>query len=141
MIFSFIGSIACRAAFGQVLKNKDSLIMLMKDGLPLVGGFELADFFPSSKLLQAMSWNKKRLWKMSAKLDSILDSMINEHKVNIATTKRGNGESGGEDIVDVLLRLQQSGELTIPITDDNIKAFIFVSILAIRISYFRLINT
>lgn len=50
MIFSFIGSIACREAFGQVLKDKDSLIMLMKDGLPLVGGFELADFFSLIKV-------------------------------------------------------------------------------------------
>ncbi|KAL2456625.1 Cytochrome [Abeliophyllum distichum] len=124
-IFSFISSITCRAAFGQVLRDKDTLIMLMKEGLALAGGFDLADFFPSSKLLQVMSWNKNRLWKMRGKLDSILDSMIDEHKDNLATTRRGNGESGGEDIVDVLLRLQQSGDLAIPITNDNIKAIIF----------------
>ncbi|CAA2986271.1 premnaspirodiene oxygenase-like [Olea europaea subsp. europaea] len=124
-ISSLISSITCRAAFGQVLKDKDTLIMFMKEALALTGGFELADFFPSSKLLQVISWNKNRLWKMRGKLDLILDSMISEHKRNLATTGRGNGELGGEDIVDVLLRLQQSGELDIPITNENIKAIIF----------------
>ncbi|KAL2548329.1 Cytochrome [Forsythia ovata] len=124
-IFSFSSSMTCRAAFGAVLKDKDTMILLMKEGTALAGGFELADFFPSSKLLQVMSWNKSRLWKMRGKLDAILDSMINEHKVNLATNKRGNGVLGGEDIVDVLLRLQQSGELSVPITNDNIKAVIF----------------
>lgn len=47
--------------------------------------------------------------------------MIGEHEDKLGTKKRGNiGESDGEDIVDVLLRLQQSGELSIPITNDNI---------------------
>ncbi|CAA3023058.1 premnaspirodiene oxygenase-like [Olea europaea subsp. europaea] len=125
-IFSFNSSMTCRAAFGQVPRDKYTLIMLMKEGAALAGGFELADFFPSLKLLQAMSWNKSRLWKMRAKLDSILDSMIGEHEDKLGTKKRGNiGESDGEDIVDVLLRLQQSGELSIPITNDNIKAIIF----------------
>ncbi|CAA3031302.1 premnaspirodiene oxygenase-like [Olea europaea var. sylvestris] len=124
-IFSFNSSMTCRAAFGQVLRDKDTLIILMKEGAALAGGFELADFFPSSKLLQFMSWNKNRLWKMRAKLDSILDSIIDEHKDNLAGKKRGEGESLGENIVDVLLRLQQSEELAIPITNDNIKAIIF----------------
>ncbi|KAL2525483.1 Cytochrome [Abeliophyllum distichum] len=124
-IFSFNSSMTCRAAFGEVLKGKDTMILLMKEGTALAGGFELADFFPSSKLLQVMSWNKNRLWKMRGKLDAILDSVINQHKVNLATNKRGNGVLGGEDIVDVLLRLQQNGELSVPITNDNIKAVIF----------------
>ncbi|KAL2525456.1 Cytochrome [Abeliophyllum distichum] len=124
-ITSLISSITCRAAFGQVLRDKDTLLMFMKEGLTMAGGFELADFFPSSKLLQLMSWNKNTLLKMRGKLDSILDSIINEHKDNLATNRRGNGELGGEDVVDVLLRLQQSGELLVPITINNIKAIIF----------------
>ncbi|XP_022863231.1 premnaspirodiene oxygenase-like [Olea europaea var. sylvestris] len=123
-VFTLAGVVTCRAAFGEVLRDKDNSIMLMKEGTTLAGGFALADFFPSSKLLQVMSWNKNRLLKMQGKLDAILDPTINERRDTLAKTKRGNGVFGGEDIVDVLLRLQQSGELAVPITNDNIKAII-----------------
>ncbi|KAL2525454.1 Cytochrome [Abeliophyllum distichum] len=124
-VFSFTSSMTGRVTFGKVLKDKDTLIRLMKNGIALGGGLELADLFPSSKLLQVLSWNKRKLLKMRRQLDLILDFLINEHKNNMATTKKGNGELGSDDIVDVLLRLQQSGELAIPITNDNIKAIIF----------------
>ncbi|KAL0323922.1 UNVERIFIED_CONTAM: cytochrome [Sesamum calycinum] len=56
---------------------------------------------------------------MRRKLDMILDVILEEHKL------KQSGEFGGEDIVDVLLRMQKNGELQFPITNDNIKAVIF----------------
>lgn len=49
--------------------------------------------------------------------------MINVEKHKL---KKG-GEFGGEDIVHVLLRIQKNKELEFPITNENIKAVIFVS--------------
>ncbi|KAL2520415.1 Cytochrome [Forsythia ovata] len=124
-IFSFTSSITSRAAFGELLRDQETLITFMKKGVALAAGFDLADFFPSIKFLKYITWNKFNLLKIRRQLDSILDVVINEHKDKLATGKIGNGELGGEDIIDVLLRLKESGELGIPITNDNIKAIIF----------------
>ncbi|KAL0312077.1 UNVERIFIED_CONTAM: cytochrome [Sesamum radiatum] len=120
-VFAFTSSITCRAAFGKVMRDRDMLIAMLKKAVTMAGGFELADLFPSSKLLYVLSWNKYKLLRMRRKLDTILDAILEEHKL------KQSGEFGGEDIVDVLLRMQKNGELQFPITNDNIKAVLFVS--------------
>ncbi|KAK4422340.1 Premnaspirodiene oxygenase [Sesamum alatum] len=138
-IFSLTSSITCRAAFGKVCKDSDALIKLLKEGIQMAGGFEIADLFPSSKIINTLSWSKLRLVMMRRKLDVILDDIINEHKENLAkmarengdvgegkeATRRGNGEFGNEDLVDVFLRIKEAGELEFPIGNDNIKAVIY----------------
>ncbi|KAL2548271.1 Cytochrome [Forsythia ovata] len=134
-IFSSTSSIIARAAFGKICKDKDTLVKLFQQGVSLAAGFELADLFPSSKILRLFSSSKVKLWAMRGKLDAILDEIIDEHKENLArmskddkgldqgaSTRRGNGEAGNEDLVDVFLRVKESGELDIPINYDNIKA-------------------
>lgn len=142
-ISSLTSSITCRAAFGKVCKDSDALIKLLQEGIQMAGGFEIADLFPSSKIINTLSWSKLRLVMMRRKLDVILDDIISEHKVNLdkmareggkgqgkdLSARRGNGEFGNEDLVDVLLRIKESGELDFPIGNDNIKAVIYVSTL------------
>ncbi|KAL0330827.1 UNVERIFIED_CONTAM: Premnaspirodiene oxygenase [Sesamum angustifolium] len=123
--FLFTSAITCRAAFGQVLKDRETLISLLKEAVVLAGGFDMADLFPSLKILNVINWNKYKLLKMRSKMDAILDRLIDEHKDNLATSKKGNGEMGSEDLVDVLLRLKQSGEFEFPIANNNIKAVLF----------------
>ncbi|KAH6825078.1 hypothetical protein C2S53_018457 [Perilla frutescens var. hirtella] len=118
-IFTFTSSITCRAAFGGVVTDRAVLIEMFKEAVAMAGGFELADLFPSWKPLHLFSWSKYKLQRMRAKLDAILDRLVEEHK------SKQSGEFGGEDIVDVLIRMQGSGELKFPITTDNIKAVIF----------------
>lgn len=135
--FLFTSAITCRAAFGKVLKDRETLISLLKKAVVLAGGFDMADLFPSLKILNIINWNKYKLLKMRSKMDAILDRLIDEHKDNLATSKKGNGELGSEDLVDVLLRLKQSGEFEFPIANNNIKAVLFVSTFALQnsISY------
>ncbi|KAG8370931.1 hypothetical protein BUALT_Bualt13G0034600 [Buddleja alternifolia] len=120
MIFAFTTSITCRAAFGNVLRDQETLLTMMKKGLSMAGGFELADLFPSSKLLSFLCWNKYKLLRMRRKMDKILDAIIEDHKL------KQSGELGGEDIIDVLLRMKENRQLTFPITNDHIKALTFV---------------
>ncbi|GFP93739.1 cytochrome p450 71d13 [Phtheirospermum japonicum] len=123
-IFAFTSTITCRAAFGEVLRDRYTLIALFKKGLTMAGGLELADLFPSCKLLHMFSLNQYRLLRMRRKLDAILDVFLEEHRL------KQSGEFGGEDILDVLLRMQKNEELHFPITNDNIKAVIFDMFLA-----------
>lgn len=88
----------------------------------MVGGFEVADLFPSSRVAQAMSWPaRRRLKMMRRKLDVILDRIIDERR-------SGNGEPGSEDLLDVFLRIMDTERLQFPIDNDNIKAVLYVSL-------------
>ncbi|XP_051152769.1 cytochrome P450 71D95-like isoform X2 [Andrographis paniculata] len=119
-ILRFSSSVICRAALGKdQTANGDALIEMMKKALSMAGGFELADLFPSSKLLNLLCLNKYRLMWMHRKLDSILDDIVDEHKL------RKGGEYGGEDIVDAMLRINRSEDGQDSISKDNIKAIIF----------------
>ncbi|XP_051151439.1 premnaspirodiene oxygenase-like [Andrographis paniculata] len=122
--FMFTSAVTCRAAFGKMLKDRETLIGYIKEAVVMAGGFDMADLFPSVKMLAILNWNRFKLLKMRRKMDSILDSLIDEHKQN-QDQAMGNGEFSNEDLVDVLLRLQRSGDFKFPITQDNIKAVIF----------------
>ncbi|KAH6836691.1 hypothetical protein C2S53_007348 [Perilla frutescens var. hirtella] len=136
-VTSSMSSVTCRAAFGMVCRDKESLIKLVREGLQMGAGFSIADIFPSSKIANALSWGTKlRLMRMRRKMDVILDDIIHKHEENLArmettttttgdNNRRGNGELGNEDLVDVLLRIKNGGELEFPIGYDNIKAVLF----------------
>lgn len=58
------------------------------------------------------------------KVDSVMEDILNEHIENKAAGKKGNGEFGDEDLVDVFLRVKENAEIQFPITNDHIKAVI-----------------
>ncbi|XP_015072752.1 premnaspirodiene oxygenase-like [Solanum pennellii] len=129
-IFWFTGSVTCRSAFGKVVHDQDKLIMLVKECVSLSSGFDLTDLFPSYKWLHGISGMKSRLLKAHERVDVILEKLINEHRENRANGKKGNCESGAEDLIDVLLRVMESGEFGMAITNQNIKAVIFEMFMA-----------
>ncbi|CAL5439957.1 unnamed protein product [Camellia sinensis] len=114
-------NITCKAAVGKKCRDQEVLMELMKDTTSLAGGFDLADLFPSIKLLHVVSGMKPKLMKMHKKIDDVLESIITERRM--ASTEES--EQREEDLLDVLLRLEKTGGLQFPITDDDIKAIIF----------------
>ncbi|CAA0843289.1 Cytochrome P450 71B34 [Striga hermonthica] len=120
-MLEFVSMSVCRAVFGGVgVKDRAAMVEMMKEAATMAAGFELADLFPSFKLLRVLSLNRVKLVRMRRRLDRILDEMLEEHR-----RKGRSGEFGGEDIVDVLIRMQRDGELQFPITDDYIKGIVF----------------
>ncbi|TMW82674.1 hypothetical protein EJD97_005417 [Solanum chilense] len=116
--------VICRSAFGKVWDDRDNLLMLMREVLALSGRFDVADFFPSLTLLHGIGGMRSRLKRMHKKFDVILEKIIHEHKENRANGEEGNSEFGGEDLIDVLLRvMEKNGELRFPITNDSVKLF------------------
>nr|XP_016439312.1 PREDICTED: premnaspirodiene oxygenase-like isoform X1 [Nicotiana tabacum] len=120
----FTSFIICRSAFGTVFKEQDEFIQVMKNVTALLEGLDVADIFPSLKFLHVLTGKRDKVMNLHHKVDSIVDNVINEHKKNLATGKF-NGQLGGEDLIDVLLRLMKDGDLQFPITNDNIKAIIY----------------
>ncbi|CAN4097856.1 unnamed protein product [Withania somnifera] len=125
-ILRYTNSVTCRSAFGKLNTNQDELINLLRDVLDTLGGFDVADLFPSWKILHKVSGVESRLLKLHQKVDAALENIVSEHIKKQALGSKGNGDQlvGGEDLVDVLLRIKENGELQFPITSDHIKAII-----------------
>ncbi|XP_050230390.1 cytochrome P450 71D445-like [Mercurialis annua] len=115
-------SIISRAAFGKIWKGEESFIPSIKKLAEAVGGFTLAEMFPSVKLLQWLSGTVPRLKSLHKHIDDIYQNIIDDHRAERAEAKSHAYGEEDEDFVDVLLNCQEKGDLNIPITDENIKA-------------------
>ncbi|XP_060193180.1 desmethyl-deoxy-podophyllotoxin synthase-like [Lycium barbarum] len=122
MIFSMTNNITARAAFGKKCKHKDGFIAAMKTITELSGGFDIPDLFPSFKILHSLSGVKTALEKVHQKVDKIFEDIIEEHKAN--RREMSSNMLHKEDLVDVLLRVQESGDLKIPISRNTLKSVI-----------------
>lgn len=122
MIFSMTNNITARAAFGKKCKHKDEFIAAMKTITEFAGGFDLPDIFPSFKILQLLSGVKPALEKVHRKVDKILEDVLEEHEEN--RKEMSSNMLHKEDLVDVLLRVQESSDLEIPISRNTLKAVI-----------------
>ncbi|KAK4712079.1 hypothetical protein R3W88_006592 [Solanum pinnatisectum] len=122
MIYSMTNNIIARAAFGKKCKHKDEFIKAMKTITELSGGFDIPDLFPSLKIFHSLSGVKPALEKVHQKVDKILEDIIQEHKEN----KRDMSSNMlyKEDLVNVLLRVQESDDLEIPISRNTLKSVI-----------------
>ncbi|XP_065862578.1 premnaspirodiene oxygenase-like [Euphorbia lathyris] len=122
MINSSIYSIVTRTAFGRVWEGEDIFIPAVKDLIEAGGGFTLADVYPSIKLFRVLSGMNSRLDRLHKNMDKILQSIMTEHRAT--RTTGSNHAEGNEDLVEVLLNLQEQGDLQYPLTDNHIKAVI-----------------
>ncbi|XP_016459324.1 premnaspirodiene oxygenase-like [Nicotiana tabacum] len=128
-LYALTNAVICRAAFGKRRKEESAYFMsLIKEVSLMVTGLDISEVFPSLKFLHAITGTKAKLVKLHKKLDKVLDMIIEEHKENlqlVSLKKNGEEESiRKEDLVNLLLRLQESGTLEFPFTADNIKAVI-----------------
>ncbi|KAF6138154.1 hypothetical protein GIB67_033568 [Kingdonia uniflora] len=119
---SLSNDMIARAAFGKKCKDKHVFLSSMEEVLKFISGFDVVELFPSQRYLQVISGTKAKLMKFHENVDKILNDIIEDHKVK-KTSDSDNGDSE-EDLVDVLLRLKESGDLEVPFTNDNMKAII-----------------
>ncbi|KAL8478501.1 hypothetical protein ACS0TY_030405 [Phlomoides rotata] len=129
----FMNSVACRAVFGDVCLDRQEAIMAVKRGVSVGASFAVADVFPSVKVLELFSLNRYRMSKLKEKVDRILDSIIDDHRKNLALVRRKDDEEelGRENFLDVLLRFkEETEEANFSITDDNIKSVVAVSFMS-----------
>jgi hypothetical protein len=121
-------SIISRAAFGDKLEDQDEFVSLIREAVEVSSGLDLDDLFPSMKLIHKLTGLKSKVEKIHKRVDKILDNVVRKHQEKRARGNDGNkSEIEKEDVMDVLLRVQQSGNLDIELTINNIKAVIWVS--------------
>lgn len=122
MIYSLTYSIIARSAFGKRSKYHDEYMVLMDRIVKLMSGFSIVDLYPSVKILETITGLKGKLETIQKQVDAVLESVILEHKQRTADQTTGGA---GEDLVDVLLKIQKSGEYSL--SDNNVKGAIYVS--------------
>ena len=125
-IFSLTYGIISRAAFGNKCKDQETFASIVQEIIKLASGFCLADMYPSFRVLQLISGMRQKLGTLHQKNDKILQGIINEHRERLEKGKKGDGEAK-EDLITVLLKIQELGDLEFPLTDKDIKAIIWVS--------------
>ncbi|AET00674.1 putative premnaspirodiene oxygenase [Medicago truncatula] len=118
MILSLTIGMTARAAFGKKNKHQEVFKSAMKEIFKLLGGFSFADLYPSIKILQMLSWPRKKLEKLHRETDMILQEIIDDHKSSHKKARKN------DDLVDVLLKIQRVNHSQHPLTDDNIKSVI-----------------
>ncbi|AES98821.1 cytochrome P450 family 71 protein [Medicago truncatula] len=119
-IFAMTSAITTRAAFGKRNKHQQVFQSAIKEIASLMGGFCIADVYPSIKMLQRVSGVKTKFEKFHKEIDMILQDIVDDHK-NIHKE-----ESKDEDLVDALIKIQQENDLSHDhtLTDDSMKSII-----------------
>ncbi|KAJ4702863.1 Cytochrome P450 [Melia azedarach] len=128
-LYSFTSNMLCRAAFGNKFKDQPAFIRLTNQMLSLAGGFTLSEIFPTLKFLHMVSGMKAEVVRVHEEAGKILDSIIHQHEKKIMNTEYGK-DWEKEDLIDVLLRLQNSGSLEIPLATKDVKAVIWGMFIA-----------
>ncbi|XWS11321.1 hypothetical protein CRYUN_Cryun38cG0073600 [Craigia yunnanensis] len=123
-IFSLTYGITSRAAFGNKCKDQETFESNIEEIIKLASGFCLADIYPSFRVLRLISGRRQKLGTLHQKNDKILQGIINEHRERLERGEIGDGEAK-EDLITVLLKIQQLGDLEFPLTNKDIKAVIF----------------
>ncbi|KAL6140030.1 hypothetical protein ACLB2K_058331 [Fragaria x ananassa] len=125
-VISSIYAITSQAAFGNRC-NEDQEVFkyVMKEANKAASGFNVADVFPSFKLLHMISGVQSKLEMLHKQADTILETFIKEHTQATATVKSDEAEVQ-EDLLDVLLKfhVDHNGGHELSLTTDNIKAVI-----------------
>ncbi|PNT58655.1 hypothetical protein POPTR_001G364600v4 [Populus trichocarpa] len=122
-LFSVAYNITTRAAFSKLRKEEEIFVPLVQGIIQVAAGFNIGDLFPSIKLLPWITGMRSRMERLHQEADRILESIIKEHRARKAEGNSSN-ESKADDLVDVLLDLQEHGNLAFSLTTDNIKAVI-----------------
>lgn len=125
MIFSLTYGITAQAAFGKKTKYQDEFLMVMEDVVKIIGRISIADMYPSFKIVEVISGLRHKLEKIHSKIDRIMGTILDEHKEERRNSRSREREA--KDLVDVLLDVQMNEVFGLPLTDDKIKAVIFVS--------------
>nr|KYP67769.1 Cytochrome P450 71D10 [Cajanus cajan] len=111
-------AIIVKAVNGKRCEDQATLLSTMEKMLELLGGFSIADFYPSIKVLPLLTGMKNKLERAQRENDKILENMVKDHMEN-------NKNSKNEDFIDILLKTQKKDDLEIPLTHNNIKAIIW----------------
>ncbi|CAN6180426.1 unnamed protein product [Urochloa humidicola] len=115
---TLVADTTMRAAVGDRCRHREVLLRELERCIPLAGGFNPADLWPSSRIVGRLSG---AVGRATACRDAVR-SIVDEHLERMDDDMAG-GEV--EDFLRVLLKTHKDGSLEIPLSMDDIKHVIF----------------
>ncbi|CAN6180412.1 unnamed protein product [Urochloa humidicola] len=130
---TLVADTTMRAAVGDRCRHREVLLRELERCIPLAGGFNPADLWPSSRIVGRLSGAVGRATACRDAVRRVLDSIVDEH------LERKDDMAGGEveDFLRVLLKIHKDGSLEIPLSMDDIKHVIFVREISSRAARHR----
>ncbi|EEF48742.1 premnaspirodiene oxygenase isoform X1 [Ricinus communis] len=122
-LFALTNSIMARTSIGKKCEKQETFSSVIDGVTEVSGGFTVADVFPSLGFLHVITGMKSRLERLHRVADQIFEDIIAEHKATRALSKNDDPKEAA-NLLDVLLDLQEHGNLQVPLTNDSIKAAI-----------------
>ncbi|CAM0948978.1 unnamed protein product [Alopecurus aequalis] len=119
-ITALITDSTMRAMIGHRFERTEEFLQALEQSVKLAAGFNLSDLFPSSRLASFISSTARLAEETHRKSFELMDYAIKQHDEG----RDGTAVEGGEDLVDVLLRVRKEGGLEVPLTMGVIKAVI-----------------
>ena len=114
--------IIARALLGGGYRDQVAFLSALGHMSKLLAGFSIVDFYPSIKVLPLLTGMKAKLERVQKENNRALENIIADHNEH----KRSDSELE-EDLFDALLKTREMDDLKIPITHNNSKAIIWVS--------------
>lgn len=126
LLLTCSNEITAKAAFGEGCgaELREQFLSAMELALMLGGGFCFADLFPSLQFVDAVTGMRRRLWQGRRQLDAIFDTMIADCQARREEKKKTAATDREDDLLSVILRIKDEGDLEFPIGTKNIKAII-----------------
>nr|CAB3498495.1 unnamed protein product [Digitaria exilis] len=110
---------------GRCGRYRDDFLRELDEAVRLTGGFNLADLYPSSRLMRRFSAAARDMAKCQSNIRRIIEGIIGERAAVSASSTSTAPEREEENLLAVLLRLQKDGGLQFPLTNDILSTVIF----------------
>ncbi|CAL9094779.1 unnamed protein product, partial [Musa acuminata var. zebrina] len=106
-----IGDIISAAVVGKRFEHQQNnlLLPLVKEALLSLSRFSFADSFPKLKFVDVVTGTSLRLNRIRREFEKITDGIIKQHQ----RKKAGGAGDVEEDLVDVLLRIKDQGDVSL----------------------------
>ncbi|KAK8313203.1 hypothetical protein V6Z11_D01G094300 [Gossypium hirsutum] len=100
MLCNLSYNITLRTAFTERCKQYEAFILFVKKFVESLAGFSIADLFPSIKLLHVISGMRAKLERFHHDLDSMLESIIEEHRASNANLENKKAQAEVRQVYD-----------------------------------------
>ena len=129
-ICRMINDVAARTVVGDRCQYRDEYMYELDEVVRLAAGFNLADLYPSSRLVRRFSAAARSARRCQRNMYRIIQSIIQEREADQAMATAPERD---EDLLGVLLRLQREGGLQFALTNEIVSTVIWV----IKISSYK----
>ncbi|KAM0923677.1 hypothetical protein ACQ4PT_005360 [Festuca glaucescens] len=122
LLMSCTNTITAKATFGEACDAdlQGQFLSAIAVVLQLSSGLCVGDLFPSLRFVDVITGLRRRLWRARRQLDAVFDEIIGRCEAR----REGKKKPAADDLLSVMLRIKDEGELEFPIGTTNIKAVV-----------------